>query len=358
MFFYFYIYITAFFFSIFSILAKSNFFTKMWIYFLFFLILIYVGLRDGLGSDWGSYSEMYAYSWKEKNIAIPDIGFNLISHFFYLLGAKFQYSVFFLTFVALVPILRLSRNYKYGVLVIFLYSFVYLTSLMGLMRQMIAISLCLFAAEKLYQKKNRQYFFYVLTAIFFHSSAAVFFLAYFVQKVKIGRWLIFFIAVGLIIINYLIVNKVGYFLIDNGIMAIKVKEYFILPDYNQYPPYYSSSWFNTMLMITQKLLFISIFSHYFTNIAYNHKGIFYLKIYSLSLLLNLMFIFSIPLLATRAAIYFSISEIFLLALLCQQTRYKWTCIFAVLLYGCVKYFKILLSLYLQMVPYKTILSLY
>ena len=83
MFFYFYIYITAFFFSIFSILAKSNFFTKMWIYFLFFLILIYVGLRDGLGSDWGSYSEMYAYSWKEKNIAIPDIGFNLISHFFY-----------------------------------------------------------------------------------------------------------------------------------------------------------------------------------------------------------------------------------------------------------------------------------
>ena len=154
------------------------------------------------------------------------------------------------------------------------------------------------------------------------------------------------------------VEKVGYFLIDKGIMVVKVKEYFILPGYNLYPPYYSSNLFNTILMFTQKFLFISIFFHYFTNLAFNPKGIFYLKIYSLSLLMNVMFIFSIPLLATRAAIYFSITEILLLALLCQQTRYKFICIFLILLYAALKYFKILLSLYSQMVPYETILSLY
>ena len=279
MFFYLYIYLTAFFFSIFSILAKSIFFTKMWIYFLFFVILIYVGLRDGLGSDWQSYSEMYTYSWKAKNIAIPNMGFNLVSHFFYLLGLKFQYFVTFITFLALVPILRLSRNYKDGVLILFLYSLVYLTSLMGLMRQMVAVSLCLFAAEKLYQKKNRQYFFYVLTAIFFHNSAVIFFLVYFLNKVKILRWSTFFIAVGLIIFNYLIFEKVGYFLIDMGIMEAKVKEYFILPDYNLYPPYYSSSFFNTILLFTQKVVFIGIFFYYFSKFSDNHKVVGYLIVY-------------------------------------------------------------------------------
>ena len=179
MFFYLYVYLTASCLSIFSILAKTNFFTKTWLYFLFLLILLYVGLRDGLGSDWPSYSEMYIYSWEEKNISIPEKGFNLLTHFVYLLGLKFHYLVLFATFIALVPILSLSRNYKYSAIVFFLYSTLYLTSLMGLMRQMIAVSLCLFAAEKLYQKKNRQYFFYVLTAILFHSSAVVFFFGIF-----------------------------------------------------------------------------------------------------------------------------------------------------------------------------------
>ena len=234
----------------------------------------------------------------------------------------------------------------------------YLPSLMGLMRQMIAVSLCLLAAEKLYQRKNRQYLIYVVTAIFFHAGAIVFFLAYFVQKIKINMRKIFFILITLSIFNYFITEQLGHYLIHNDIMSHQVSVYFSLLDYSLNPPYYSSNLLHTMVMFTQKFLFLYIFLYYFTKISYSHRGIFYLKIYSLSLMLNIIFYISIPVLAIRGSIYFSIVEIVLLALLCEHTKYKWLFILVILLYGGLKYFNtIFFSLYNQLVPYQSIFSI-
>lgn len=356
---YIYVYVASFTLSIFSILAKNKFFTLTSVYFLFFVILMFVGLRHNIGSDWKSYNEYYFFSWEEKNNTIFEMGFSAISHFFYSAGIEFNYFVFFITLVALLPILRLSRKYKYGIVIFFLYFTVYLIPLMGLMRQMIAVSLCLIAAEKLYQKKNRQYFIYVVTAMFFHVGAVLFFLTYFVQKINtINIRAIFFILMAIIIFNYLIVEQVGYYLIHNNIMSHEVKVYFSLLEYNQNPPYNHSDLSTTMIMITRKIVFLIVFLYYFTKISYSHKGLFYLKIYSLALMMNLIFYSSLPVLAVRGAIYFSIFEIVLLALLCEHTRYKWLFIFTILLYGGVKYFQIMFESSQKLVPYKSIFSLY
>jgi len=349
-------YIASFALSVLSILSKNKFSALAATYFLLFIVLAFVGLRDGIGSDWASYSQLYSFSWEGKNDAMPNTGFNAIYHFFYSMGSEFNYLVLFVTFIALLPILRLSKNYKYSIIVLFLYFTVYLISLMGLMRQMIAVSLCLLAAEKLYQGRGRQYLAYVIAAIFFHTSAALFFLAYFVQKVNISIRVIFFVLIMSIAFNYLLVEQMGYYLIHHDIMAHKVKEYFFLSDYNQIPPYYSSNSLHTVIMFAQKLLFLAIFFYYFTKVSYSHRGVFYLKIYSLSFVMNMVFYLSIPVLAIRGSIYFSIVEIVLLALLCEHTRYKWLFIFLILLYGGIKYFKIILSFSTQIIPYQSVFS--
>ena len=353
-----YIYITSFFLSISSILVKNKPFTLASLYFLFFIILIFFGLRHGTGSDWLSYDTYYSYSWEEKNNALFDAAFNIVSHVVYSTGLEFNYLVLVTILIALLPILKLSRRYKYGVLILFLYSTVYLPSLMGLMRQMIAISLCLFAAEKLLHKKNKEYFFYVIVAMFFHISAVVFFLVYFVQKINISMQRVFFVLLILVGLNYLFTEQVGYYLLHKGVFFQKVQEYFFLTDYNQTPSYYSSNLPSTMLMFAQKFLFLLIFFQYFTKFFYSERGIFYLKIYSLAVMLNVIFYFSIPILATRAATYFFIVEIILLALLCEYTKYKWLFIILIMLYVGGKYFKIILSIYSQMVPYQSIFSVH
>lgn len=357
MFVYINIYITFFFLSVFTTLVKNKYFTLTCSYFLFFLILVFVGLRNGIGSDWGAYHEHYFSSWEEKNIAIFELGYNALSHIFYSIGIEFNYLVFFITFMASLPILKLSKNYKYGIIVIFLYYTLYLLPLMGLMRQMIAVSLCLLAAEKLYQKKNRQYFVYVVTAMFFHVGAMIFFLAYFVQKIKINIQQVILILIILSIFNYLITDQLGYYLINADIMKHQVRVYFSLPEHNPTPPYYPSNLLQTMVMFAQKILFLFTFLYYFTKISFSHRGVFYLKIYSLSLMLNVMFYSSIPVLATRGSSYFAIFEILLLTLLCEHTKYKQLFIFLILLYGGVKYFKIILEIYQQIVPYQSIFSI-
>ena len=357
MFVYIYIYITFFFFSFLTTLVKNKNFTLTSTCFLFFLILVFIGLRNGIGSDWGAYHEHYFFSWEEKNNAIFELGYNALSHLFYSIGIEFNYLVFFITFMASLPILKLSKNYKYGIIVIFLYYTVYLLPLMGLMRQMIAVSLCLLAAEKLYQKKNRQYFVYVVTAMFFHVGAIIFFLAYFVQKIKINIQKVIFILIILSIFNYFIIEQLGYYLIYADIMYHEVRVYFSLPDHNPSPPYYPSNLLHTMAMFAQKILFLITFLYYFTKISYSHRGVFYLKIYSLSLMLSVMFYFSIPVLATRGSSYFSIVEILLLVLLCEHTKYKQLFIFLILLYGGIKYFKIIFEIYQQIIPYQSIFSI-
>jgi len=354
MFIYVNIYITYFLLSVFTILVKNKNFTLTSTYLLFFIILVFIGLRNGIGSDWGAYHEHYFSSWEKKNIAIFELGYNALSHLFYSIGIEFNYLVFFITLMASLPILKLSKNYKYGIIVIFLYYTVYLLPLMGLMRQMIAISLCLLAAEKLYQKKNKQYFIYVLTAMFFHVGAIAFFLAYFVQKIKINIQQVIFILIILSISNYFITDQLGYLLIDADIMKHQVRVYFSLPEHNPTPPYYPSNLLQTLAMFAQKILFLITFLYYFTKVSYSNRGVFYLKIYSLSLMLNVMFFSSIPVLATRGSSYFAIIEILLLTLLCEHTKYKQFFIFLILLYGGVKYFKIIFEIYQQLVPYKSI----
>ena len=141
------------------------------------------------------------------------------------------------------------------------------------------------AAEKLYQKKNRQYFVYVVTVMFFHVGAIIF-LAYFVQKIKINIQQVIFILIILSIFNYFITDQLGYYLIQADIMKHQVRVYFFhCREHNPLPPYYPSNLLQTMAMFTQKYYFNYFFILFYQDFLLVIE-VFYLKIYSLSLMLN------------------------------------------------------------------------
>lgn len=336
--------------TIFSVNIKNKN-SQVVIFCLLFLVVLFLfGLRDKIGSDWESYKVYYLFSWKDKIDSISDIGFNLLSQFFYNIGVSFNYFIFFVMFIMLFPIFIISKKYKYSILVLFLYSTLYLPSLMGLMRQAIAVSFCLVAVDNLYRNNNKNYFIYLIIAATFHVSALVVVFLYFFKKLKINLSLIIISFLMSFLLNIFLYYMLPQILVSNDIWTHDVKIYFTY--YNVDAPYVNKEIYSFLLMYVQKIIFLIYFHYYVTKICYNERFYFYFKIYFFSLIFNSFFILSLPILAIRGSIYFSIVEIFLLAYSCEKYKYRNVAVLLVLTFGGVKFFKILYSSYNQFVPYQ------
>jgi len=270
------------------------------------LVVMFIGLRDDVGSDWGNYSTYYYSSLENKMSSIKEHLFNYLTHLFSNSNIIFNYFVFVNVLFSMSLLLLVASKYKSVNLIIFLYVSLYLLSLMGLMRQAISVSLCIYAGEKLFNKKVFQYFIYLFIATMLHYPAILFFAVYFVFKNIMQSYRKY-----LIIIFIAILFNIYWF---SSSLPMFISKYTIYANYNQGGvPFLPNSFVEIIPMLFKRVMLLIIFTYYYFRYPLYSIESFYYRIYLLSVPMLVCFYYTIPALAVRGGLYFSIYEIFLLS---------------------------------------------
>jgi len=216
------------------------------------VLIIFIGLRDNVGGDWGSY-QTYFFSFENRNLIdilnpAEDIGYALINWII----AQYGLSVHFVNLVCAIifssclcyfcskmerPFLALTVSFPYLILVV----------AMGYTRQSVAIGLSMLAIQFLIRKSFIKFFIIIFLAALFHKTAiALFALGVFVSA---GNKLTILIA-SLFLAALLSISGVFSEYYD-------LYRYYIIDDYQS-----QGAAIRVALLIPPALLFLMWFKHF------------------------------------------------------------------------------------------------
>ena len=186
---------------VYSFLEVNNYkkYGSVWVVVAF--LIIFIGLRDWIGPDYGNYFK--AYKDLGMKLDISDI-FNMAvkkdqdvhMEWLYLLFGNFTYELdfSFYTFTFLLAIVSISIKYKvftdnvpYPALAMLLFMFPTLfISDGGHMRQGMAMAILLFSFKYIKERKLLMFLFMMYLAVGFHTSATVFIIAYWIVLIPMN----------------------------------------------------------------------------------------------------------------------------------------------------------------------------
>lgn len=143
----------------------------------FLILLIFVGGRYYVGTDYESYINMYnniaSLDFNELNLINIEIGAKILFKVIYLLFDN-QYFIFIgLAFLTLYPLYKANKlyNYKYLGLSILTYCFMFLPFSMNGMRQGVAMSFVILSFANLFKDKKINMVISFVLAFLFHKSS-------------------------------------------------------------------------------------------------------------------------------------------------------------------------------------------
>lgn len=331
----------------------------------FFLLLIFIGLRDETGTDWINYSIQF---YSEENDHM-EFGYLYLSNMFRFLFDNYNMFVFFHAAIYLsIFFIAVQRKYKIGYIVLLLYTG-HLLGWMGANRQILSLMICIFASEKLYQEKLKSFVLLVIFAAIFHYSAIIFILMIIIKKISeklsLNNYCIiflFFFAVNYVLINSSFVNSISSNLIVLFPEGSKTHGQLIVYGSDQFRP----DLFISIMMIIKRMLtlfvilvMIKLFIRSDLKAGFDSLGKrfkWYFAAYSFSIILLMVFQPIFPIIATRAGEYFYIYEIFLFSIIAsrmKQVNYLIFTIFFILF--CLLRLSLQLSYDKELfIPYKSI----
>lgn len=189
------------------------------------LPVLLAGFRDGVGTDYNSYLNIYKNCSKmsiadwfstEFYIGGNPFGIWIISRFAGLFDSKFLFFAITSLFVYLPIALTLKKEYSGGT--IFLGAFLFLVAVFSNafngVKQYIATAIIIFGLKYVYRRKFWAYFFTVLCACLFHFTAVIALLIYFLWSPKnefftFKRFCVFIIIFALLIFVPKILESLG-----------------------------------------------------------------------------------------------------------------------------------------------------
>ena len=180
----------------------------------FLVLFLFQALRDvSVGIDLASYQTFY-YSFYQQSISeILLSGEQFGLEFVFVLFCKFVADITNGNWQIFIVIISFFNNYvfckmvyKYGRNTLYAFSIyiaigLFVFSFSGI-RQMIAISFCMLAFDKLNSKNNFSALFYLLLAYLFHNSAIVFIAVLFMNKIKLKPTSLIWISIVFLIITF------------------------------------------------------------------------------------------------------------------------------------------------------------
>ena len=296
------------------------------------LLVLFVGLRWQVGNDWAQYYDYYQHvsSMRDhydvflmgqsyeigyrlisvwiKNTGLPFAGFNLIYAAIYL-------GIIFLSFK--------HDNFRIsGWLILQLYA-PFILGLMGTMRQVMAIAICMFSIRYLLSKDWRRFLICVGLATAFHISALVFLVAWPLARIRLTVrrvWMVVAIVVVASLLN------VGSLAVKYGVNYSSllhsadldqklVLEQEAMPEQFQFAAGAGITVFWTVSRLATLLLCIACF-RFFSEDADQ----LYFKLYLVGVVMLLLLSGPMVVLAERASLYFTIFQMHLMAVPTQKLR--------------------------------------
>lgn len=206
----------------------------------FLLVLVFVGLRGLIMSDWTHYYYFFLdhCSWDQfVNYDDPDLEKFSRTFFLYTLMVKTIFdNYFFFCFVhCLLGLLLLYRYYKRNginnmplALMLFLCLEGYVIEC-NLLRNSIAIFLCMNAMEYVYSRNIWKYMALVGGASLFHAASVLFFPLYFLFRLNLNRW-VFITVIAALNLLYLLqispaMTVLNLFMGGDNIYTLMIQQY-------------------------------------------------------------------------------------------------------------------------------------
>lgn len=168
--------------------------------YIFFILLIFIGLRGHLYTDYINYypffkslPEITDLSWRYISTSEFENGFVIYSSFVKTICANYYFWVFVNTIIDLTILTFIFKKYSYSVAwsYIFFFAFMGLLIEMNLFRNAKSIFLFLLSIPYLQQKKILPYLALNILGLSFHSSSILYILSYFILNIEYSKKAIF-----------------------------------------------------------------------------------------------------------------------------------------------------------------------
>lgn len=329
---------------------------KSMLIFVFCLFVFQVGFRWQTGTDWEPYLLHFEFVNNLDDVYSPISGFEIGYGFFIYIVKNLwnSYSAFLFIHAIVYYILVFSAFKKLSpyVFISLLVFYAITMGVMGSNRQLISLSICLFALRYVVNKNAVKFFLLVGFAFLFHSSALLFIVYFFLNRNIKQSW-IFTILILCFIIGKTSIPMLLFSFVGNNIGAMgEYKSLVYLMD--------SKNDFESLsiLGLVKRIFFLGLFIYHYDSLT---TKLSYYKIifngYFVGLIIYFLFSSSILVLVNRGSLYFTVMEALLISsqfLMVKDKHYKVHFLLAVFIVSIFLFFQSIGGYADLFVPYKGI----
>lgn len=287
------------------------------VFFLYSIIVIQIGLRWETGSDWAPYLENFQntdeYSTVLVNALIGyEIGYGTFTFFIKKLFDSYSVFLFIHALIFYWGIFRTTKKYSPYFFISLMFFYATNLGMVGSNRQLLAIIICLWGLDFIFERKPLKFIGTVGMASLFHTTAFLFVIYYFLnknfKKVTVVSILIISFIIGKTGLPFLVFSKFGG--LFGELAASKTTAYTegakdVLAEASL-----------SVFGLIKRLLFIAVFTY---NYAFLTQKLSYYKLlyngYVLGMVIYFLFASSLLILVNRGSLYFNIMESLLIS--CQ-----------------------------------------
>lgn len=330
--------------------------SKLFFYFIIFILILHDGLRWEVGTDWAAYYDFYN-SCLDNSEADFEIGYVWVNKLVYLLtGGSYTIFLILLSFFVYFSFQRLFNKYSFYPILSLLILYSAILPYLGMNRQIIAISICLFSVKYILDRKFWPWLLLILMASLFHVSAIVFLISFFLNRELSVRQVSVIFIITLIVSLSGIVNLLPLDFFNNFGSHISSRG----ESYMNMDQSYVSSRLNTILGILRRgiwLVFLLIVRSKFSN--YKFYNLFFNLIFAGFIFYTLFSGTVLQFVVGRGLLYFSLFETVMIPFVVKGFNNSFRVLIFIFIIG-LSWFNIYkgLSYYDKDVfyPYKTVLT--
>jgi hypothetical protein len=324
---------------------------------LYVLIVVQIGLRWETGTDWESYLVNFQNTGQYGTVLINaligfEIGYGTLVYFIKKLFNNYSVFLFIHALIFYWGIFSVAKKNSPYFFISLMFFYATNLGLVGSNRQLLALAICLWALNYVFEKKPLKFFALVGAAFLFHTTAFLFGVYYFLDR-NFKKWVVISVLVISFIIGktelpFILFQKFGG--LFGELAAAKTAAYSegaedALGEVNL-----------SVFGLLKRLVFIAFFTY---NYSFLSKKLTYYKLlyngYVLGMVIYFLFASSLLIIVNRGSIYFNIMESLLIS--CQflvfSKRLDKTYVFFILLLISILFlFQSILGYPDLFVPYK------
>ena len=265
-------------------------------------LILYEGLRWEIGTDWDAYYNDFL---SQNYTSHSEKGFVLLSGLVRSLTDSYTVFLFVITCFEYTVLYRALKRYSQLPIVSLCIYYCLMLGILGCNRQIIALFICILSLQFILKKKFVLFCICIVVAFFFHTTAIIFLPAYFISNNQLERkW---------IIVLCLLCLAVG---ISGVVNRIPFVNYIALLDSNtseKLSYYTSGDIFGYSYIGTLKRVIIVVICMVLLGKPLRIEERVFCRLYIFGAFLFFIFNGSIlQLMAGRGALYYNISEIFII----------------------------------------------